>query len=280
MTPEEVRNQKLKKELIEDRRKKINSKEQNTKKNPIDFRILLLIVTLALAYQLYLSYGYSEEYAFLDAYLAGSFLTGVVAITVGKKFWYHDIFRTSYIALGISFFMLFIGDMTYIYYDIALGVDPYPSVADAFYLAFPLFAVIHLSLNIKNFNQGFSTKIKILIGLLGVGLVSAYTLIAYMMIQETNFDFYFGLLYVITSAIMLCLAVCGVMVFRHSNLAMVWMLIATGIIIYTISDTWYYLIELFEGFSLNHPTNTLWILSFMTITYGLILHHKISAPAK
>jgi len=260
--------------------KKVDSKEQNKKKIPIDFRILFLIVALALAYQLYLSYGYYEEYAFLDAFLIGSILTGIVAITVGKKFWYHDIFRTSYIALGISFFMLFIGDATYIYYEVALGVDPYPSVADTFYLAFPLFAVIHLSLNIKHFSQGFSKKSKILIGLLGVGLVSAYTLIAYMMIQETNFDFYFGLLYVITSAIMLCLAVGGVMVFRHSNLAMVWMLIATGIIIYTISDTWYYILELFEGFDLTHPTNTLWLLSFMTITYGLILHHKTSTLAK
>ena len=70
MTPEEVRNEKLKKELIEDRRKKIDSKEQNTKKNPIDFRILLLIVAIALTYQLYLSYGYSEEYKFLDAFTA------------------------------------------------------------------------------------------------------------------------------------------------------------------------------------------------------------------
>jgi len=72
----------------------------------------------------------------------------------------------------------------------------------------------------------------------------------------------------------------GVMVFRHSNLAMVWILIATGIIIYTISDFWYYLLELFEGFDLSHPTNTLWVLSFMIITYGLILHHKIQASAK
>jgi len=212
--------------------------------------------------------------------LFGSFLTGIVAITVGKKFWYHDVFRTSYIALGISFFMLFIGDMTYIYYSLALEVDPYPSVADAFYLAFPLFAVIHLSLNIKNFSQGFSKKSKILIPLLGVGLVSAYAVIAFMILQETNFDFYFGLLYAITYATMLPLAVFGVLVFRQSNLAMVWMLIATGILIYTISDFWYYLLELFEGFDLSHPTNTLWLLSFMVITYGLLLHHKTLVSEK
>lgn len=260
--------------------KKIDSKKQNTKKNLIDFRILLLIVVLALAYQLYLSYGYSDEYAFLDAYLIGSSVTGIVAISVGKKFWYHDIFRTSYIALGISFFMLFIGYVTYIYYGFVLGIDPYPSMADVFYLGFPLFAVIHLSLNIKNFNQGFSKNTKIWIGLLGVGFVLAYAVIFYMISQEVNFDFYLGLLYVIASAIMLCLAVCGVMVFRHSNLAMVWMLIATGIIIYTISDSWYYLLESFGEFSADHPTNTLWLLSFMTITYGLILHHRISVSAK
>ena len=116
--------------------------------------------------------------------------------------------------------------------------------------------------------------------MLGIALVLVYIIIAMTILQETNFDFYFGLLYVITSAIMLSLAVCGVMVFRRSDIAMVWMLIATGIVIYSITDVWYYLTELFDGFSLTHPTNSLWILSSMVIIYGLILHHRISVSAK
>jgi len=260
--------------------KKIDSKEQNTKKNLIDFRILLLIVAIAFGHQFYLTYGSFDEYGYVDTFWAVTLLTGIIAITVGKKFWYHDVFRTSYIALGISFLMLFFGDVTYIYYDVVLGVDPYPSVADVFYLGFPLFAVIHLTLNIKNFSQGFSIKTKVSTSLLGVGLVLVYIIIALAVLQETNFDFYFGLLYVITSGIMLSLAVCGAMVFRQSNIAMVWMLIATGIIIYSITDLWYYTTELFDGFSASHPTNTLWVLSSMVIIYGLILHHRISVSAK
>ena len=260
--------------------KKIDSKKQHTKKNPIDFRILLLIVGLALGHQLYLNYGYSDEYGYIDTFYIVTFVTGIIAITVATKFWYHDIFRTSYMALGICFLMLFFGDVTYIYYDVVLGVDPYPSVADVFYLGFPLFGCIHLTLNIKNFSQGFSKKTKVAIALLGIGLVLVYIIVAMTILQETNFDFYFGLLYVITSAIMLSLAVCGVMVFRRSDIAMVWMLIATGIVIYSITDLWYYLTELFDGFSLTHPTNTLWILSSMVIIYGLILHHRISVSVK
>jgi len=260
--------------------KKVDSKKQNNKKVRIDFRILLLIVAIALAHQLSLGYGFFDEFGYVDTFWTVTLLTGIIAITVGKKFWYHDVFRTSYIALGISFLMLFFGDITYIYYDVALGVDPYPSVADVFYLGFPLFAVIHLTLNIKNFSQGFSQKTKVSTTLLGVGLVLVYLIVAQTILQETNFDFYFGLLYVITSGIMLSLAVCGIMVFRKSNLAMVWMLIATGIAIYSITDLWYYLTELSDGFSITHPTNTLWILSSMVIIYGLVLHHKISDLTK
>jgi len=260
--------------------KKVDSKKQNKKKIPIDFRILLLIVAIAFGHQLYLTYGYSDESGYVDTFWIVTLLTGIIAITVAKKFWYHDVFRTSYMALGICFLMLFFGDITYIFYDVALGVDPYPSVADVFYLGFPLFGCIHLTLNIKNFSQGFSKKTKVLITLLGIGLVLLYIIIALTILQETNFDFYFGLLYVITSAIMLSLAVCGVIVFRHSNLAMIWMLIATGIIIYSITDLWYYLIELVDGYSPTHPVNTLWILSSMVIIYGLILHHRIVVSAK
>jgi len=88
--------------------KKVDSKEQNTKKIRIDFRILLLIVAIVLVHQFYLTFGFVDEFGYADSFWIITLATGIIAITVGKKFWHHDVFRTSYMALGICFLMLFL----------------------------------------------------------------------------------------------------------------------------------------------------------------------------
>jgi hypothetical protein len=70
------------------------------------------------------------------------------------------------------------------------------------------------------------------------------------------FDFYFGLLYVMPSSVMLSLSILGALVFRSSILGIPWLLIATGITIFTIADVWYYYLELFELYDGTHPVNS------------------------
>ena len=94
--------------------KKIDLKESNTEKNPIDFRILLLIAGLTVVDYFFRDSGYLKGYEFFEPYHFVVLIAGIVAITVGIKFWNHNVFRTSYIALGISFFMLLIGNTTYL----------------------------------------------------------------------------------------------------------------------------------------------------------------------
>lgn len=246
--------------------------------SPIDFRIIALIVGLAVGFQAYLYLFWSEEadYGFYDiTYSLGSAICAVMAFLVARRYWGSQVFGTAYSALGIAFVMLLIGDIGWQYYEFVLEIDPYPSLADIFHWAYYPFAIFHLVRNITYFRRNIKNSIKIGLGVISAIIILAYSYISLTDLGEANFDFYFGLLFVVPSGIIFSLAVLGILVFKDSVLGTAWLLLATGIFIFSITDVWYYYLELFEGYAGAHPTNTLWMLAFMTITYALYKHQKV-----
>ena len=156
-----------------------------------------------------------------------------------------------------------------------LNEDPYPSIADVFFLLFYPFAAFHLVRNIRYFKRdlGWGPKAGVPALTAIIVLFFAYETFDYM--EEDTFDFFFSLAFVLGSALILTLAVLGGAVFRTSVLGTAWLLLATGIFIFTITDVWYYILELTEGYDLAHPTNTLWVLSFIVVVYALYKHRKV-----
>ena len=63
-----------------------------------------------------------------------------MALFVAKRYKGSEIFGVTYAALGIGFLFLFVGDTIYNYYEYILDEDPYPSIADIFFLIYPVFA--------------------------------------------------------------------------------------------------------------------------------------------
>jgi len=92
--------------------------------------------------------------------------------------------------------------------------------------------------------------------------------------EEDAFDFFFSLS-CFWFCINPCLSYSWSTVFRTSVLGTTWLLLATGIFIFTKADVRYYILELTEGYDLAHPTNTLWFLSFMVGIYALYKHRKV-----
>ena len=141
-----------------------DAKNSSGLKSPINFKILGIIAGLSIALHVYLAYYFEEgeELQFGDVtYGVSSLAAGIVALIVAKRYWGSEVFGRSYTALGIAFLVLFAGDTTYVYYQYVLDEDPYPSIADVFFFAtYPLLS-IHLLLNLKNFNVGYTILQKI-----------------------------------------------------------------------------------------------------------------------
>jgi len=245
--------------------------------SPVSGKILGLIVTVAVAYLVYLNFvpTDTETFEITDYfYSIGAFACGVASLLVSKRYWGSTVFGKAYLALAIAYFLLFAGDVAYNVIESVLHEDPYPSPADGFFLLFPVFAIFHLVTNIRYFKRDIDIPTKVFIVAIAVGITLSFVYFFYEDTEEANFDFWYGTLFVAIEAPIFALAVLGAMVFRHSVLGTAWLLLAIGIFIFTLADIWYYYIEWFGMYDGNHPVNVLWGLSFMVIVYALIKHQK------
>lgn len=218
----------------------------------------------------------TDELEFGDiTYGLSGLASGIAALYVAKRYKGSEIFGVSYAALGIGFLFLFVGDTTYNYYDYILDEDPYPSIADVFFLMYYPFVTYHLIKNIQYFKKDLSLRSKLGVIALPLTVVAVFAVISFDEVEGHSFEFYFGLVFVLGSSLILSLAILGALIFRQSILGTAWLLLAIGIFIFTFADVWYYYLELSEAYSSVHVTNTLWVLSNMIIVYALYKHKKI-----
>jgi len=242
----------------------------------IGIKALVIIVAVTILHQWYLVEFPDDEEMTIGTFTYGisSLIAGIAAIFVAKRYWGSAVFGKTYLALALAFFLLFIGDSAYIYYEWYTDEAPYPSIADVFFLLFYPFAAFHLVQNIKYFKKDLKWGPKIAVPALVIIIVGIFAFISIDMIEEEPFDFYFGLMFVFASAVITSLAILGASIFRDSILGAAWLLLAGGIFAFTFADVWYYYLELVEGYDGTHFVNTLWVLGNTAIIYALYKHRK------
>ncbi|MCV0400781.1 MAG: histidine kinase [Nitrosopumilus sp.] len=246
-------------------------------KTNINFKILLGIIISVIIFHITINYGLELEnadivisiFSFLNplAVAIASFIVSVKYIDAG-------LYRKAYLALGFAYLMIFLGELTYLIYDIFLGIDPYPSVADVFFfMQYPL-TLAYLILNIRFFST-FTNKSKIWIISLPTTILLIYATIAFSELGEAGFDFFYGISFVASASILLSFAILGATIFREGLLGKAWMILVIGILSLTIGDIWYYYLEFLGEFDLTHPVNLFWYAGYWIIIYALYKHKKI-----
>jgi drug/metabolite transporter (DMT)-like permease len=242
----------------------------------IGIKALVIIAVLAIVYQIYIS-GFvdEEETSFADfSYGLSSLAVGITALFVYRRYKGSPVFGKTYLALAIGFIILFVGDSVYNYYLLVLDEDPYPSIADAFFIAFYFFTGYHLVKNIKYFKKDLGIGPKIAVPVLAIAFIAAFGLYTIETLEYDPMVYYMGILYVSASAAILSLAILGLTVFRHSVLGVAWFMLVIGIFFYSFADVWYYYLEEIEEFTIVHPVNTLWLVSNIFMVYALYKHKK------
>ena len=198
----------------------------------------------------------------------------VASFVVAAKYIDAGVYRKAYLSLGFAYVMIFLGEITYLVYDLLLGVEPYPSIADVFFfLQYPL-TIVYLILNIRFFSS-FTRKYAAWIIALASLILISYASVALSELGETGFDFYYGVIFVVSASVLLAFSVLGATIFREGLLGKAWMILVIGILSLTIGDVWYYYLELLGLFDLTHPVNLFWYAGYWIIIYALYKHKKV-----
>ena len=244
--------------------------------SPINHKILLFILGVVVVYQLYIISIPKEEAetAITIASIVFPAIAGGMAFYVANKYRGSYVFGRAYFALGLGLVMNSLAETVWLVYYF-LGEDPYPSVADIFVFAFYPLALYHLVKNIRFFKPKIGVATKILIAIIPICIVATYSTVSLQAIGEANFDYYYGLIYVISAAIVLSAAILGARIFRQGILGKAWLILVLGIVCTTFGDLWYFYLENYDQYYLTHPVDLFWYAGYMVITYALFKHKKI-----
>lgn len=245
--------------------------------NPIHPMIIIGILSIGLV--IFISMNVvSEEDIGTIAFSFSILLTITVAIFALIVSRQHEIgiIAKSYFALGLGFLSYVMGEILYYSMEDLFGIEPYPSVADVFFFATYPLLLIHLILNIRNFNVGYTKLQKIWIPSIPILALVAYTILFIGVPDaEINFDFYYGLIFVAASSTTLSFSILGALTFRQGALGVVWLLLVLGLMINATGDVWYYHLEIFGQYYDAHPLTSIWFVANLFIIYALYKHLKI-----
>ncbi|MBU2523714.1 hypothetical protein KKG71_00785 [Patescibacteria group bacterium] len=242
--------------------------------------VLLLFFVLLYAFCLYVYLGlYSLSYWSLlsnQLYLIPPLLAvlgGLYAVTRYGKGNPHGR-ALLYFSLGIS--ALFVGELLWLYYEHILGADPFPSLADVFYIvSYPLMIIgIFKEIRISNRKEQLpSWKVAIPVALL-IAVSSFYFIYqAYdyeASLIENTFSMGYGLGDII-------LVVAGVYIFRimrdysGGRMASAWLMIGIGLILTLIADVLFsfFYQQYEESLYAYAQIDLVWSLAYLFFSYGL-----------
>jgi len=196
----------------------------------------------------------------------------VYSFGISKIYGGSKVFGRSYFALGLGYFAIFLTEILYVYfYDIS--GQYVPVIADYFlFSAYPLL-LIHLIINIRYFAERLETFQKVTMVLVPVIFVLAYSLIVFSNPIDDVSYYYYSLIFVFPSSILLGFVIVGFLLFRQTVLFSSWLLLLVGLSIGTIGDLVYYYVEILNGSWVDNVTS-LWIASYMIMIYALYKHQK------
>lgn len=203
-----------------------------------------------------------------------AFATALAAIFAGSTYSQSKVFGRSFIILGIGYFFIFVGESIYALQDFVMFDDPYPSVADPFFLLAYPFIVSHMIINIRFFKPKIKKRSILWMTGLGLAIFSSYFVLSFSQTSELNFEFYYGLAFIVPPSVSIPITVYGVLLFRGGVIGKAWFILLLGNLANAVGDVWYYHLETLGQYDLNHPVNICWFFAYWVIVYAIYKHRR------
>ena len=243
----------------------------------INYKIIFAIIAATVFLQISLYFLEDVEQRNQIVYavsIISPLATSVTSFVIAKRYRSSKTFSKSYFALGLGYLCTTIGEILYFVYEAVLGIEPYPSIADIFFFALYPFILAHLIINVRFFKPKINLLEFLWMAAITIAITSAYIFLSFDHTQEANFDFYYGIIFVLETTIVLPFAILGAKTFRGGSIGSAWLILVFAIIGFSIGDVWYYYLEIFDGYDLLHPVNLFWYAGYWIVVYALYAHRK------
>ena len=250
--------------------------------NSIIFLIVSL-VTITLVYQIM---PFLDDLQFLwISFLAYVLVPGTsvaLASILTIKLYRQKHFQSKaflFFTIGVSFW--FIAEQIWAAYVYVYDIDPFPSIADIFYMATYPFFIAFLLISLKPIRKSITKKIWLFSIVLSFTFLIPSILACYNALEESEggidpISKSIALSYPILSSFQLIPAIIGVMFMAKKGASYTWMLLLFGFLIFSISDTFYLFSELDGSYYDGHPVDLMYLYGFILLIFSLYSRLKLA----
>lgn len=241
------------------------------------YKTILVILGIAVSLQLVSLIPIELFESYLITSTAIVFFPLGVAIScfiISNMYGGSKIFGKSYFILGISYVLFFLGEALFYFYFEPFDTFEYSIISEIFFMVSMSLILGHIIINIRYFVEKLELYQKFLLIIIPLIIIFAYSLIFTANPFEITDNFYFNLIFIIESSIVLGFTVVAFTLFRHTVLFAPWFLLLIGILFNTAGDVMYRYTDTISSYDYSDPTTSLWLASSMIMIYALYKHQK------
>jgi signal transduction histidine kinase len=211
------------------------------------------------------SIEYFSNYISLPAYtiIPGTLIIlSIWALSRADKI--QEISKKSLFFLVLSFSSWFAAEQIWNLYEHVLGIDPYPSIADFFYILAPILMFISLII----FLHPLRSKIKkidvIFASLLSILILIPILIMTFQSNSETEFfEIAVAMIYPIADTVLLIPAIIAILFSVRGEKNSFWAMILIGVIIFIVADDMFLFLVIYDEYYDGNPVDILWLTSYV-----------------
>jgi len=186
-------------------------------------------------------------------------------------------FSAAWTSFSSGIIMWFLGELTWAIYVLYLVMEPFPSLADAFYLCGYVFLFLALFLILRLFRPSFKSKMIgttiAVTGALSVA-VSYLLLIPILASGEDVFTTALSASYPILDIILFTLAFAMLSIVLEGTVGKAWFFLTVGIILNVVADLFFTFGELQGFYYEGHPFELFWLWGYIAFLLGFYIHWR------
>lgn len=186
----------------------------------------------------------------------------------------------AWIALTVCSVSWLIAELTWIFYEVILNIDPFPSFADIFYLLGYPFLFMFLIFYIEPVRKAITKKMVATATLLSLSVLIPSLFIALQ--DNSNISYFEAILagaYPVVDALVIIPALIGIALFFKGQVNFMWTLVCIGIFSLFVADTVFLFAQLDTWYYTGHPLEVLFYFMYVLISYGVYDNMKVFSRA-
>jgi hypothetical protein len=200
----------------------------------------------------------------------------ILSIIIALRFRGSGKHGNAWIIFTIFAISWFTAEQIWLVYELIYEIDPWPSVADFFYLSgYPLlfaFSILYLLPVRKAISKKLVISSLLITGAL---LIPTFTLAYQTNSSENDFEVALAASYPVLDALLLCPALIGVTLFFKGKVNFLWSLICLAMVLNVTADTGFLMLSMNDSYYTGHPIDLLYLWAYLLFAFGVYSHIRI-----